>query len=58
MYQPNEVDEAQDKLFDDLLRQAYQELERMEPKKESYESYVKAEMADHQYKEPRYRRQK
>ena len=46
MNQPTEVDEAQDKLFDDLLRQAYQELERMEPKKETYAEYVRSEMAD------------
>jgi hypothetical protein len=51
MTQPTDLD-----LFDSILEAAYQELQKFTPQPETYEQYVKAEMLDHQYKEPRYRK--
>jgi hypothetical protein len=44
--------------FNEILAAAYAALMQMPVKPETYEQFVKAEMLDHQYKEPRYRRPK
>ena len=42
--------------FNEILAAAYAALMQMPVKPETYEQYVRSEMADHQYKEPRYRK--
>ena len=51
MTQPTEHEDE----FNEILAAAYAALMQMPVKPETYEQYVRSEMADHQYKEPRYR---
>jgi hypothetical protein len=52
MTQPTEHEDE----FNEILAAAYAALMQMPVKPETYEQYVRSEMADHQYKEPSYRK--
>jgi hypothetical protein len=52
MTQPTEHEDE----FNEILAAAYAALMQMPVKPETYETFVRSEMADHQYKEPRYRK--
>jgi hypothetical protein len=54
--QPTKGDTDDNEQFNEILAAAYAALMQMPLKPETYESYARAEMADHQYKESRYRR--